>query len=114
MRWLSRSGSEWQSHAIPLPAGVGTGKSAVVSDVDGDGQNDLIFSCENAKGELSGMRWLSRSGSEWQSHEIGGPAGVKYDRIELIDLDGDGDLDVLCCEERDQLGVCWYENPFGE
>ena len=23
------------------------------------------------------------------------------------------DLDILCCEERDQLGVFWYENPFG-
>ena len=28
-----------------------------------------------------------------------------------IDLDGDGDLDLLTCEERDQLGVHWYENP---
>ena len=37
--------------------------------------------------------------------------GVKFDRIETIDLDGDGDLDVLTCEERDNLGVIWYENP---
>jgi hypothetical protein len=22
-----------------------------------------------------------------------------------------GDLDVITCEERDQLGVVWYENP---
>ena len=31
------------------------------------------------------------------------------DGIELIDLDGDGDMDVLTCEERDNLGVIWYD-----
>jgi hypothetical protein len=30
---------------------------------------------------------------------------------QLLALDGDGDLDVITCEERDQLGVIWYENP---
>ena len=29
----------------------------------------------------------------------------------LADLDGDGDLDVLTCEEVGNLGVIWYENP---
>jgi len=43
--------------------------------------------------------------------DIGGPLGLKYDRIELIDIDADGDLDLFSCEERDQLGVFWYENP---
>jgi hypothetical protein len=37
--------------------------------------------------------------------------GVKYDFIELIDLDGDQDLDVLTTEENKGLGVVWYENP---
>ena len=27
------------------------------------------------------------------------------------DWDADGDLDVICCEERANLGVLWYENP---
>jgi hypothetical protein len=36
--------------------------------------------------------------------------------MELLDLDGDGDLDVLTCEENygpdsQGLGVIWYENP---
>ena len=30
---------------------------------------------------------------------------------ELIDLDDDGDLDVLTCEERRINAVIWYENP---
>ena len=52
----------------------------------------------------------------WIDHEISGPAGSKFDRIELIGLDGDGDLDVLTTEENDGpdslgMGVIWYENP---
>ena len=37
--------------------------------------------------------------------------GVKFDLVQLLDIDRDGDLDILTCEERDGLGVLWYENP---
>lgn len=113
--WHRGTQDGWQEFLIPLPDGVGTGKSAAIGDIDGDGRQDVVFSCEHANGKLSGMRWLSWKNSptagSWTSHEIGGPVGLKYDRVVLHDVDGDGDLDVLCCEERDQLGVFWYENP---
>ncbi len=116
--WFRASKTGWEEHVIGLPEGVGGGKSAVVFDVDLDGRNDLVFSCEGAKAPLSGTRWLSYRESpfekDWLSHEIAGASGLKYDRIVPYDVDGDGDLDVFCCEERDQLGVFWYENPFGQ
>ena len=84
----------------------------LVCDIDLDGENDLVFSCEEAKAPLSGVRWLSWQDSPltgpWTDHEISGPRGLKYDRLVACDLDGDQDL--LCCEERDQLSVFWYEN----
>ena len=114
--WFRAHKNSWKKHSIPLPDGVGGGKSAAVLDVNLDGNNDIVFSCEGADGPLSGMRWLSWKDSpfdeEWQSHEIAGEPGIKYDRIVPHDVDGDGDLDIFCCEERDQLGVFWYENPF--
>jgi hypothetical protein len=93
-----------------------------------------VFTCENARGKY-GVGWLSYQNavtdSEWIHHDISGDKlGVKYDRIELLDLDGDGDLDVLTTEESQAcpepfgcaqgklrrgdgvgLGVIWYENP---
>jgi len=91
-----------------------------VGDIDNDGKPDLVHSFEKAKGEKEGIYWLSYKNipidSDWQWHTISGPLGIKYDKIELVDLDGDGDLDVLTCEENygidsKGLGVIWYENP---
>lgn len=106
----------WSLTEIALPAGCGSGKGVAIGDIDLDGHADLVFSCEHAEPPLSGVRWLSRTtpaamGGTWQDHEISGPRGIKFDRLELIDLDEDGDLDVLTCEERHNLGVFWYENP---
>ena len=106
---------KWQEHRISFPAKYGTSKGACIVDVDGDGKTDIVGTCEHADKELSGVFWLTYSQSpadkQWADHDIGGPLGLKYDRIEMIDVDGDGDLDLMSCEERDQLGVFWYENP---
>ena len=97
---------------IPMPANCGSGKGVAVADVDLDGGTDVVFTCENATGNKSGVRWLSREkAGGWRDHEISGREGIKFDRIEMLDLDRDGDLDVVTCEERANLGVIWYENP---
>ena len=109
-----RDGKEpsWETLDVPLPDNIGTGKSVAAADLDGDGSLDLVLSCENARGEKSGIVRLSRgAGGSWVRHEISGPRGVKFDLVQLVDLDQDGDLDVLTCEERANLGVIWYENP---
>ncbi|MEW4454953.1 VCBS repeat-containing protein [Bremerella sp. JC817] len=104
---------------IPLPGRSGTGKSVKVGDMDGDGQADLVFSCENANGKR-GIGWLTTPSksrqdlttARWSLSDISGTTeGIKFDLLQLVDLDQDGDLDVLTCEERDNLGVIWYENP---
>jgi hypothetical protein len=46
-----------------------------------------------------------------QWHAISDHKGVKFDRGEWLDLDDDGDMDFITCEEVDDLGVFWYENP---
>lgn len=71
----------------------------------------LIVTCENAHGEKAGV-FIGGRGVIWQS--ISGPEGIKFDRIELLDLDGNGDLDIITCEETAGLGVVWYENPWSD
>lgn len=88
----------------------GTAKAVVAGDLDSNGNMDIVVSCENANDSKSGVFWIPRAETN-KPRSISGSKGVKFDRMELIDLDGDGDLDILTCEERDLLGVIYYENP---
>ena len=102
----------WREQVITYPANkFGTAKAARAADLDGDGKTEIAVSCEAANGAKSGVFYLKQIKGKWVDHDIGGPKGLKYDRIELLDLDGDGDLDLLTCEERDFNAVLWYENP---
>ena len=106
--------ADWGIRRIPHPPNSGAGKACALGDMDGDARLDLVCTCGLAKGK-HGVYWLSDVLSEQSQavfHPISGrQVGEKFDRIELRDLDRDGDLDVLTCEERDNLGVIWYENP---
>jgi hypothetical protein len=126
IHWYRHPGdlaSPWAKHIISVsfPEGLGSAKAVRVGDIDGNGSLDIVYSCEKAHEPKRGLVWLSYNktpmDSEWAVHDVSGPEGVKYDRVELVDIDGDGDLDVLTCEERHEgvgIGVFWYENPLGK
>jgi hypothetical protein len=106
----------WRRESISLPGPIGNAKAVRAADLDLDGRLDLVFSCEGAAAPRSGVAWYAVAPGAASSaapvfHDISGPEGTKFDRLELLDLDADGDLDVLTTEERDGLGVFWYENP---
>jgi len=122
IKWIRRDGvqsNDWQTRDIPNPFGVHSGKSVRVADIDLDGRLDLVHTTntnvrEHDQSKVA-VAWMSYGAdgveSAWTSHAISPPGGAKYDLIQLVDLDGDGDLDLMCCEENAQLGVFWYENP---
>lgn len=56
-------------------------------------------------------RRLGPTGGHWMAHDVSGPEGVKLDLVMLYDVDGDGEIDIIACEEESGLGVVWYENP---
>jgi hypothetical protein len=117
--FLRRSGDsagDWEEHAIENPLGIPGGKSVRAADIDGDGRTDLIHTAElGGSRERPGVVWMSYrqkpTDRVWDVHDISGSReGNKFDLVQTLDLDADGDQDILACEERDNLGVIWYEN----
>jgi len=113
-RGLDASGDSWERQTIAMPANTGGGKGVAIGDIDLDGVMDIVVTCEHATNK-HGVFWLkqvtSAEGVNWTFQPICDELGIKFDLIQLIDMDEDGDLDVVTCEERTGLGVTWYENP---
>ena len=111
------NGNGWKIHSTPNPFGVPHGKAVAIGDIDNDGRNDLFHVTNTGRNrELPGATWMSQRpdkpwSSKWNVTDVSGSIGVKFDLVELVDLDEDGDLDAITCEEVDNLGVFWFENP---
>jgi len=117
------SGQNWSSQTLEWPAIMGIAKAVRYADLDADGDLDFIVTTVDAVEEQQfvGVAWLRNPGDEpdgeWEPFNISGPEGVKFDIVQLADVDNDGDLDIVASEERNNsntehgLGVFWYENP---
>ena len=121
-RSSGNSAAAWMEHPIHYPTLAGRPKAVAIDDIDLDGKRDLVLSAEQAENGRRGIVWLRSSGSpfrnDWDVFDVSGPEGLKFDLNLLLDVDADGDLDIINSEENDNardgkagLGVVWYENP---
>ena len=87
-------------------------KAVRAADLDLDGALDLFLLFRQSAPPRHGAVWLSRArDGRWIEHDASGAEGIKFDDVTFLDVDGDGDLDVITTEEYAGLGVFWYENP---
>jgi hypothetical protein len=118
IRIYRRSEKVWKEQIIKVPPFTGNCKSVEVGDLNDDGVNDLVLSTETGDEIQIGLTWvngieLNKENPKFQT--ISKLHRSKFDKVELIDIDLDGDLDVLICEENfgvksEGLGLIWYEN----
>ena len=112
----------WKELSIQYPPNMGRAKALSAGDINLDGQTDLVLSTEHADDGKSGVVWLEYQENwdnpDWTTHDVSGPEGIKFDLNLLLDVDADGDLDIVNTEEANNasggkrgLGLIWYENP---
>lgn len=129
-KWLKRmdaSGRNWEEYPITsdrLRSDNSYVRKFVLKGVkcgyvDGDDSIDVVFT---GSGDGYGVFMMSprttiSSGMVWNLTFLTPYAHLmKYDNLQLIDIDGDGDLDVVTTEEGEGVftkgkGVLWLENP---
>ena len=128
--WYKRTdktGESWRGFSIlpeggvPMTSGVDeyTPKGVACADMDLDGKQDIVFT---ASGTGTNVYFVSYRGASpeysgtWNRVLISEESTAKYDNLVLVDIDKDGDSDVVTTEEkqgdeRRGLGALWYENP---
>lgn len=113
-RKVEADGSVWEPFHIPLPDESSGAKSARVADMDQDGRMELVYTTLTAKPKhVHGVLMVQASDplfqNDLQFYDVAGRDGEKFDLLELLDVSGNGYLDIVTCEERSNLGVVWYE-----
>lgn len=99
--WFRNDGAQFSS-MIPIAGGLQYSGTFVagIADIDGDGWKDLVTSSDGSWGNpyLHWIRRLNAAGTTWsEGHLIDGSfyGGDGSQSIEIVDLDRDGDMDIV-------------------
>ncbi len=127
---LFRNDGEGRFEELPIAStGAATGGfNLAFADLNADGRADIVAATDVNGGFANGLAWFeqpSEIADLWTHHPIGDFGPDWMIGIELADLDGDGDTDVISggysrgARDRDQplpvgtpMGrLGWFENP---
>lgn len=92
------------------------GGRTAIGDIDGDGFNDIIvhtWSNDRGKQNDGKINWYKYP--DWHRYSIVDSGHIFGDGVLAVDLDKDGDNDVVTAKGSDnEASIFWYENPGGK
>ena len=116
VHWAPKSGkayldkTAWKTEALPSSMGVHNWMVTVPLQIDGKNGPDLL-----AAGKGNKVVWFEsppnpRDLPQWKMHVISDTGGWMMGFV-AVDMDRDGDRDVLLGVRKQNKGVKWLENP---
>ncbi len=83
--------------------------SAAVADFDNDGINDF---CISERTSAPGLVWYQRTSTGWKKHIVEDAICFIEAGTIALDVDNDGDQDIIAGGESKTNQVWWWENPY--
>jgi hypothetical protein len=121
--WKSTTANGWASFTTTeiatYPDNAGQYQGVATCDITGDGTPDYVLSHSQSSATTcttapcAGIIVWNGANPALKTYvdvEAGG-RGDKYDNVICMDMDADGDLDILTSEQITGYGVTWFRNP---
>ena len=115
LEWYENPGTaegDWPAHPIVTLDGVDWLDRVRLSDLSCDGRLDLIVSEENGSSRGAETYWVEQpedlSRDPWRPHLLTSQGSTNS--LDVVDIDRDGDADIVTGEHKGKLRVIVWEN----
>ncbi|MGE3166754.1 MAG: LamG-like jellyroll fold domain-containing protein [Planctomycetota bacterium] len=111
-QWLRNEGSSWTAFTASSITSFGTPDRSRLVDMDGDGDLDAVVGFAHYLGDFTSLVWFESPADPtqtWTIHTIDDMVGGGWS-VDVADLDGDHDFDVVLGEHMGQHRLIAYEN----
>jgi hypothetical protein len=109
--WYENEGnpsqSPWKKHIIC--ANFSNAFEAIAADLDNDGQMEVVATSWDLPGRVALFKHQGDPRGAWDM-QILKEGWTRADQVLIVDLDGDGRLDILAAAERGSNELRWWRN----